>query len=160
MRPLKIPPRAGWFGFFLHSGCLIYLFLPLYPPNSPPRWVFPLSMLLSIYFCLNSYPSSPNLASVFKTIFFFSAPTMCPSQNSCLKNSMDRRAWWAIIQDVAKNWTQLTDQHFHTICVRHCLSIGVTTKIQDMYRGLGLGRQANRRVQEEIPDYAKSNAEN
>ena len=32
-----------------------------------------------------------------------------PLQYSCLENSMDRGAWWAIIQRVAKNWTQLND---------------------------------------------------
>ena len=32
-----------------------------------------------------------------------------PLQNSCLENSMDRGAWWAIVQSVAKNWTQLND---------------------------------------------------
>jgi len=59
MKPLKIPPSAGWCDSFLQSGCLIYLLFLLYPPNSPPRWVFPLPMLLSTFFCLNSYPFSP-----------------------------------------------------------------------------------------------------
>ena len=31
-----------------------------------------------------------------------------PLQNSCLKNSMDRGAWWAIVHGVAKSWTQLS----------------------------------------------------
>ena len=26
-------------------------------------------------------------------------------QYSCLENSMDRGAWWAIVHGVAKNWT-------------------------------------------------------
>ena len=30
-----------------------------------------------------------------------------PPQYSCLENSMDRGAWWAIVQGVAKSWTQL-----------------------------------------------------
>ena len=30
-----------------------------------------------------------------------------PLQYSCLENSMDRGAWWAIVQGVAKSWTQL-----------------------------------------------------
>ena len=29
-------------------------------------------------------------------------------QYSCLKNSMDRGTWWAIVHGVAKNWTGLT----------------------------------------------------
>ena len=30
-----------------------------------------------------------------------------PLQYSCLKNLMDRGAWWATVHRVAKNWTQL-----------------------------------------------------
>ena len=33
-------------------------------------------------------------------------------QFSCLKNSMDRGAWWAIVCGVAKSWTLLSS---HTI---------------------------------------------
>ena len=32
-----------------------------------------------------------------------------PLQYSCLENSMDRGAWWAIVHGVAKNWTRLSD---------------------------------------------------
>ena len=32
-----------------------------------------------------------------------------PLQYSCLENSMDRGAWWAIVHGVAKSWTQLSD---------------------------------------------------
>ena len=32
-----------------------------------------------------------------------------PLQYSCLKNPMDRRAWWATIHGIAKSWTQLSD---------------------------------------------------
>ena len=35
-------------------------------------------------------------------------------QYSCLENSMDRASWWATVPGVAKNWTWLSDQHFHT----------------------------------------------
>ena len=31
-----------------------------------------------------------------------------PLQYSCLENSMYREAWWAIVQGVAKSWTQLS----------------------------------------------------
>ena len=35
-----------------------------------------------------------------------------PLQDSCLKNSMDRGAWWAIVRGVAEPWTQLSkDEH-------------------------------------------------
>ena len=29
-------------------------------------------------------------------------------QYSCLKNPMNREAWWATVQRLAKNWTQLS----------------------------------------------------
>ena len=33
-----------------------------------------------------------------------------PLQYSCLKNPMDRRAWWATVHGVAKSWTRLSAQ--------------------------------------------------
>ena len=32
-----------------------------------------------------------------------------PLKYSCLKNSTDSEAWWAIVQRVTKSWTQLSD---------------------------------------------------
>ena len=32
-----------------------------------------------------------------------------PFQYFCLENLMDRGAWWATVQGVAKSWTQLSD---------------------------------------------------
>ena len=32
-----------------------------------------------------------------------------PLQYSCLENSMDRGAWWAILHVVSKNWTRLSN---------------------------------------------------
>ena len=32
-----------------------------------------------------------------------------PPQYSCLENSMDRAAWWAIVHGVSKSWAQLSD---------------------------------------------------
>ena len=32
-----------------------------------------------------------------------------PLQYSCLGNSMDREAWWAIVHGVTKSWTQLSN---------------------------------------------------
>ena len=38
-----------------------------------------------------------------------------PFRCSCLGNPVDRGAWWAIVQVVAKNWAQLSDwAHTHT----------------------------------------------
>ena len=36
-----------------------------------------------------------------------------PLQYSCLKNPMDRGAWWATLHGVAKSRTRLSDFHFH-----------------------------------------------
>ena len=36
-----------------------------------------------------------------------------PLQYSCLENSMDRGAWRAIVHGVTRNWTGLTEEHFH-----------------------------------------------
>ena len=33
-----------------------------------------------------------------------------PLQYSCLENSMDRGAWWATVQGIAKSWTRLSDE--------------------------------------------------
>ena len=38
-----------------------------------------------------------------------------PLQYSCLENSMDREAWWAIVHRVANSWTQLSKFHFHLL---------------------------------------------
>ena len=32
-----------------------------------------------------------------------------PLQYSCLENPMDRRAWWATVHGVPKNWTRLSN---------------------------------------------------
>ena len=37
-----------------------------------------------------------------------------PFQYSCLENSMDRGAWWAIVHGLTKSWTRLSDEPFHT----------------------------------------------
>ena len=35
-----------------------------------------------------------------------------PVQYSCLKNPIDREAWWATVYGVTKSWTWLSDFHF------------------------------------------------
>ena len=35
-------------------------------------------------------------------------------QDSCLKNSMNREAWWATVHGITKSWTQLS-AHAHTL---------------------------------------------
>ena len=37
-----------------------------------------------------------------------------PLQYSCLESSMDRGAWQAIVHEVTKSWTQLSNFHIHT----------------------------------------------
>ena len=39
--------------------------------------------------------------------------SLTPLQYSCLESPMDRGAWWATVQGVAKSWAQLSAQHFH-----------------------------------------------
>ena len=40
-----------------------------------------------------------------------------PLQCSYLENSMDRGAWWTVVQGVAKSWAQLsTHAYVHTTC--------------------------------------------
>ena len=34
-----------------------------------------------------------------------------PLQYCCLKNSMDRGAWWATVHGAAKSWTGLSKEH-------------------------------------------------
>ena len=36
-----------------------------------------------------------------------------PLQYSCLENSMNRGAWWAIVHCVTQSLTRLSDEHFH-----------------------------------------------
>ena len=42
-----------------------------------------------------------------------------PLQYSCLKNSMDGGAWWAVVHGVAESWAWLSDFtftfHFHAL---------------------------------------------
>ena len=42
-----------------------------------------------------------------------------PLQYSCLKNYMDRRAWWATVHWVTKSWTQLSN---FTFTFKHCVN--------------------------------------
>ena len=37
-----------------------------------------------------------------------------PLQCSCLENSVDRGAWWAMVHRVAKSWTRLKWLSMHT----------------------------------------------
>ena len=36
-----------------------------------------------------------------------------PLQHSCLKNPMDRGAWWATVHEIAANWTRLSNWAHH-----------------------------------------------
>ena len=47
-----------------------------------------------------------------------------PLHYSCLENPMDRGAWWATVNAVAKSQTQLSDfssLHFFTVLTEHLL---------------------------------------
>jgi len=43
-----------------------------------------------------------------------------PFQYSCLKNPMDRGAWWATVQRVAKSQTLLSNYAESLLYARHC----------------------------------------
>ena len=45
-----------------------------------------------------------------------------PLQYSCLKNSMDRGAWWVTIQEVTKSQTRLSDTFTFTNIIQ-CLNV-------------------------------------
>ena len=45
-------------------------------------------------------------------------------QYSCLKNSMDRGAWWATVHSVTKSQTQL-NTHTQTICSSNSTLLGI-----------------------------------
>ena len=51
--------------------------------------------------------------------FLFGESNGNPLHYSCLENSMDGGAWWAIVHGVAKSWTRLSDFtftfHFHAL---------------------------------------------
>ena len=40
-----------------------------------------------------------------------------PTQYSCLKNPMDRRAWWTIVHRVTKSWNQLKQLNTHVLTI-------------------------------------------
>ena len=46
-----------------------------------------------------------------------------PLQYSCLKNPMDRGAWWVTIHGVAKSWTQLSGETCKQVCSNKTLFI-------------------------------------
>ena len=52
-----------------------------------------------------------------------------PLQYSCLVDSMDRGAWWAIVHGVAKSQKQLKQLSMHAliICERLCLPMNIKT---------------------------------
>jgi len=50
-----------------------------------------------------------DLASIPGSGRSFGGGNVNPLQGSCLENSMDRGAWWAIVHGVTKSQTQLSD---------------------------------------------------
>ena len=53
-----------------------------------------------------------------------------PLQYSCLKNLMDRGAWWAIVYRVAKSQTLLSLHTQHQASSRHCVWLSSLVRIQ------------------------------
>ena len=62
----------------------------------------------SLYLHLYSCP-----ANRFICIIFLREGNENPLQYSCLRNSMDRGVWWAIVFGVTESWTRLSDSHTH-----------------------------------------------
>ena len=57
-------------------------------------------------------------------------------QYFCLKNSMDRGAWWATVHGVAKSWTQLSDEHFLLFTSTKPLKSAMGNLTQILYPGV------------------------
>ena len=49
-----------------------------------------------------------------------------PLQYSCLKNSMDRGAWWAMVHRITKSWTWLKRLNTHTHALGEEVRMGLT----------------------------------
>ena len=60
-----------------------------------------------------------------------------PLQYSCLKNSMDRGAWWATVQGVAESWTRLRQLSTHA--VENSVEISQKTENRTVTGGKGAG---------------------
>ena len=43
-------------------------------------------------------------------------------QYSCLENSMDRGAWWAMVHCIAKSWTEAIE-HIHNLNFSVCIQL-------------------------------------
>ena len=52
-----------------------------------------------------------DVGSILKSERFPGVGNGNPLQDSCLGNPMDRGAWWATVQGVAKSRTRLIDKH-------------------------------------------------
>ena len=61
-----------------------------------------------------------------------------PFWNSWLENSMSRGAWWATVHEIAKSWTQVSNQHFHfyplTSSFMYCIALEKRSKDLDFNR--------------------------
>ena len=83
-------------------------------------------------FMISSYPSHPItqgaswLFSLLLVLYLLFHPSNVlgegngtPLQSSCLENPMDGGAWWAVVHEVARNQTRLSDFtftfHFHAL---------------------------------------------
>ena len=78
------------------------------PPDFNRIFIFPLLIVLCIFFCNKSQLWS-----------WLGEGNGTPLQYSCLENPMDGGAWWAAVHGVAKSQTRLSDFtftfHFHAL---------------------------------------------
>ena len=49
-----------------------------------------------------------------------------PLQYSCLENSMDSGAWWAIVYRIIKSQTRLSNYHFHFHSLFSIINLDIT----------------------------------
>ena len=70
-----------------------------------------------------------------------------PIQNSCLRNPMDRGAWWATVHEIAKSWIPL-NTHTHTHPHTHTLTHTQTLKWRESQMKTGVMLPQDRELSE------------
>ena len=66
-----------------------------------------------------------------------------PLQYSCLENSMNSRAWWAIVHRVAKSWTRRSDLACTCMCMCVCVSVQSLSRVRLFATPWTAARQAS-----------------
>ena len=125
-----------FFNFGNLSSSISWIFLPIFPiscsPGTPIRCKLECLILFSILFksgllwWLRYKESACNAGDLGLIPGSARSPREGngnPLQYSCPDNSMDRRVWWAIVHEVIKSQTVLSDWQTHTHTHTHHLSL-------------------------------------